>query len=203
MPRILPSASPNRNSSQANRAKANQLRIIGGQWRSRRIPIADVAGLRPTPDRVRETLFNWLQTFVGGARCLDLFAGSGALGFEALSREAAEVVFVEQDQRAFKQLEANAKTLGASQARLVHADAFAYLQCETAAFDLIFLDPPFRKELTAQALDSLSARQLIKDDAFIYLEHEAEYALDFSHWNLTVHRQTKAGQVLSFLLKKV
>jgi 16S rRNA (guanine966-N2)-methyltransferase len=203
MPRILPSASPNRNSSQANRAKANQLRIIGGQWRSRRIPIADVAGLRPTPDRVRETLFNWLQTFVGGARCLDLFAGSGALGFEALSREAAEVVFVEQDQRAFKQLEANAKTLGASQARLVHADAFAYLQRETAAFDLIFLDPPFRKELTAQALDSLSARQLIKDDAFIYLEHEAEYALDFSHWNLTVHRQTKAGQVLSFLLKKV
>jgi 16S rRNA (guanine966-N2)-methyltransferase len=203
MPRILPSASPNRNSSQANRAKANQLRIIGGQWRSRRIPIAGVAGLRPTPDRVRETLFNWLQTFVGGARCLDLFAGSGALGFEALSREAAEVVFVEQDQRAFKQLEANAKTLGASQARLVHADAFAYLQRETAAFDLIFLDPPFRKELTAQALDSLSARQLIKDDAFIYLEHEAEYALDFSHWNLTVHRQTKAGQVLSFLLKKV
>lgn len=203
MPRILPSASPNRNSSQANRAKANQLRIIGGQWRSRRIPIADVAGLRPTPDRVRETLFNWLQTFVGGARCLDLFAGSGALGFEALSREAAEVVFVEQDQRAFQQLEANAKTLGASQACLVHADAFAYLQRETAAFDLIFLDPPFRKELTAQALDRLSARQLIKDDAFIYLEHEAEYALDFSHWNLTVHRQTKAGQVLSFLLKKV
>lgn len=203
MPRILPSASPNRNSSQANKGKANQLRIIGGQWRSRRIPIADVAGLRPTPDRVRETLFNWLQTVVGGARCLDLFAGSGALGFEALSREAAEVVFVEQDQRAFKQLEANAKTLGASQARLVHADAFTYLQCETQGFDLIFLDPPFRKDLPAQALTALSAQQLIKPDAFIYLEHEAEYHLDFSHWNLTVHRQTKAGQVLSFLLKKV
>lgn len=203
MPRILPSASPNRNSSQANRAKGNQLRIIGGQWRSRRIPIADVAGLRPTPDRVRETLFNWLQTVIAGARCLDLFAGSGALGFEALSREAASVVFVEQDGRAFKQLQANALTLGASQAQLVQADAFVYLQREIAGFDIIFLDPPFHYALPEKALDKLTEQQLIKPAAFIYLEHEAEYALDFSKWDLEIHRQTKAGQVMSFLLKKV
>lgn len=203
MPRILPSASPNRNSPQANRAKAHQLRIIGGQWRSRRLPIADVVGLRPTPDRVRETLFNWLQNIVGGARCLDLFAGSGALGFEALSREAAQVILVEQDALAFKQLQANANTLGASQAQLIHADAFSYLQRETEAFDLIFLDPPFHYAWPEKALNLLVEQQLIKQDGLIYLEHEANYQLDFSHWNLTVHRQTKAGQVMSFLLKKV
>lgn len=203
MPRILPSASPNRNSSKANRAKANQLRIIGGQWRSRRIPIADVVGLRPTPDRVRETLFNWLQQSILGARCLDLFAGSGALGFEALSRAAAQVVLVEQDSRAFTQLQLNATTLGAAQAQLVHADAFSYLQCETEAFDVIFLDPPFHCALPEKALNLLIEQNLIKLDTLIYLEHEAEYQLDFSQWNLAVHRQTKAGQVMSFLLKKV
>ncbi|MFZ1568491.1 MAG: 16S rRNA (guanine(966)-N(2))-methyltransferase RsmD [Thiolinea sp.] len=203
MPRILPSASPNRNSSTANRAKANQLRIIGGQWRSRRIPIADVVGLRPTPDRVRETLFNWLQQSILGARCLDLFAGSGALGFEALSREAAQVVLVEQDSRAFTQLQLNATTLGATQAQLIHADAFSYLQRETEAFDVIFLDPPFHCALPEKVLTLLIEQNLIKPDTLIYLEHEAEYQLDFSRWNLVVHRQTKAGQVMSFLLKKV
>ncbi|TXH67567.1 MAG: 16S rRNA (guanine(966)-N(2))-methyltransferase RsmD [Thiothrix sp.] len=203
MPRILPSASLNRNSSQANRGKANQLRIIGGQWRSRRIPIADVDGLRPTPDRVREALFNWLQSVIGGARCLDLFAGSGALGFEALSREAAEVVFVEKNSNAFKQLQANVNILGASQAQLIQADAFNYLQAEATSFDVIFLDPPFRLALPEKALSQLVARQLIGSEAFIYLEHEAEYELDFAQWGLAIHRQTKAGQVMSFLLKKV
>ena len=203
MPRILPSASLNRNSSKANRVQANQLRIIGGQWRSRRLPIAAVVGLRPTPDRVRETLFNWLQPVVAGARCLDLFAGSGALGFEALSREAAEVVFVEQNLQAFKQLQANAACLGASQALLVHADAFSYLQRETQGFDVIFIDPPFRQALPEQVLTVLTAQQLIKSETLIYLEHEADYQLDLRHWNLTIHRQTKAGQVMSFLLKKV
>lgn len=203
MPRILPSARPNRNSPQANSAKANQLRIIGGQWRSRRIPIAEVAGLRPTPARVRETLFNWLQTVIGGARCLDLFAGSGALGFEALSRGAAHVVLVEQDTRAFKQLQANVVTLGATQAQLVQADAFVYLQREMEGFDVIFLDPPFRHALPEKILDKLTEQTLLKNAAFVYLEHEAEYQLDFSRWGLAVHRQTKAGQVMSFLLKKV
>lgn len=203
MPRILPSASPNRNSSQVNRVKANQLRIIGGQWRSRRLPIAEVAGLRPTPDRVRETLFNWLQSVIGGARCLDLFAGSGALGFEALSREASTVVFVEKDMRAFKQLQANVHALGASQAELIHADAFSYLEHEMASFDVIFLDPPFRLALPEKVLDKLLERQLICNETLIYLEHELEYQLDFMRWGLAVHRQTKAGQVMSFLLKKV
>lgn len=203
MPRILSSASPNRNSSQANRAKANQLRIIGGQWRSRRFPIADVAGLRPTPDRVRETLFNWLQSVIAGARCLDLFAGSGALGFEALSREAAKVVFVEKDIRAFKQLQANVHALGASQAELIHADAFSYLEREMASFDVVFLDPPFHLALPEKALDKLLERQLITHEGLIYLEHELEYQLDFTRWGLAIHRQTKAGQVMSFLLKKV
>lgn len=203
MPRILPSASPNRNSSPANRAKGSQLRIIGGQWRSRRLPIAEVEGLRPTPDRVRETLFNWLQPVINGARCLDLFAGSGALGFEALSRGATQVVMVEQNAHAFKQLQANVSTLGASQALLVYADAFAYARQETAGFDVVFLDPPFRKALVEQALTVLTDQQLINPEAFIYVEHEADQLLDFSQWNLRIHRHTKAGQVMSFLLKKV
>jgi len=125
------------------------------------------------------------------------------LGFEALSREAAEVVLVEQNVRAFKQLQANATSLGANHAHLVHANAFTYLQQETSGFDVIFLDPPFRQALAEKVLNQLTEQGLIQPDALVYLEHEAEHQLDFSHWNLTVHRQTKAGQVMSFLLKKV
>ena len=200
MPGILPSASQIRNNNQVNKGKPNQLRIIGGQWRSRRLPIADVPGLRPTPDRVRETLFNWLQMTVPGARCLDLFAGSGALGFEALSREAAQVVLVEKHPVAFRQLQANAATLKAERAVLIPADAFAYLQGETDAFDLVFLDPPFRQGLPDQVLQVLMERSLLKPGGMVYLEHEADYAPDLARWNLQVHRQAKSGQVQGLLL---
>ena len=127
--------------------KNNLLRIIGGEWRSRKLKFADVPGLRPTPDRVRETLFNWLQWHVPGARCLDLFAGSGALGLEALSRGARDVVMVEKHPAAAQALRDNLTLLGARNARLVHDDALRYLGRVTVAFDLIFLDPPFRQML--------------------------------------------------------
>lgn len=185
------------------KGSAGQLRIIGGQWRRRRLPVAVVPGLRPTPDRVRETLFNWLQFDVPGARCLDLFAGSGALGFEALSREAAQVVLVEKHATAFAQLQANMQVLKAERAELIHQDALAYLNNATEPFDLIFLDPPFRKGFVDEVMALIVANGLLKPDGMIYLEYEAEFVPDFSQWQMEVYRQTTAGQVVSVLLKRL
>ncbi len=173
------------------------------------MPVVSVPGLRPTPDRVRETLFNWLQFQVPGARCLDLFAGSGALGLEALSREAAEVVFIEQHPAAFAQLQSNLQTLTAHGAVLRHTDAFRYLQHETQPFDVIFLDPPFRQGLAEQALALVIERQLLQTDGLVYLEFEAEAALaslpsvDFARFGLQIRRETRAGQVVSLLLERM
>lgn len=180
--------------------KNNLLRIIGGEWRSRQLRFADAPGLRPTPDRVRETLFNWLQRQIPGARCLDLFAGSGALGFEALSRGAREVVLVEKHPAAAKALRDNIALLGAQNVQLVHDDALRFLQREAEGFDVIFLDPPFRKNLLEPVLDSLLAKSLLKPEGMIYLEQEFDAVIDFSRFNLTIHRETQAGQVKSLLL---
>lgn len=160
-------------------------------------------GLRPTPDRVRETLFNWLQFDVPGARCLDLFAGSGALGFEALSREAARVVLVEKHVTAFAQLKANAEVLKAERAELVNQDALIYLQSGVEPFDLIFLDPPFRKGFVDEVMALIVANGLLKSDGMIYLEYESEFVPDFSQWGMASRRETKAGQVVSVLLQLV
>ncbi len=134
------------------RGRANRVRIIGGVWRSRLIAFTPVEGLRPTPDRVRETLFNWLGQRLDGLRCLDLFAGSGALGFEAASRGAAEVVMVERDARVLSALREQADRLQASQVRIVAADALDYLASNCGRFDLILIDPPFRSGLLVPAL---------------------------------------------------
>jgi 16S rRNA (guanine966-N2)-methyltransferase len=181
--------------------KNNLLRIIGGEWRSRRLKFADVPGLRPTPDRVRETLFNWLQMTIPGARCLDLFAGSGALGLEALSRGASEVVLVEKHPAAVQALRDNLTLLNTSHAQLIHDDALRFLQRDNGTFDVIFLDPPFRKNLLEPVLTQLISQHYLKSDSFIYLERENEDKLDFAHFNLEIYRQTSAGQVQSFLLK--
>jgi 16S rRNA (guanine966-N2)-methyltransferase len=119
------------------------IRIIGGRWRSRRLPVLASEGLRPTPDRIRETVFNWLAPYIAGARCLDLFAGTGALCLEALSRGASEVVMVERSPEALRQLRANIDVLGAAGAEAVGLDAFSYLHGHPRAFDIVFLDPPF------------------------------------------------------------
>lgn len=199
--KTVPKAKRKQTASKANPDSSGQLRIIGGQWRRRRLPFASVPGLRPTPDRVRETLFNWLQMRVPGARCLDLFAGSGALGFEALSREAREVVLVEKHSAAFAQLQANVATLNAEGAELIQTDALAYLKRFPQPFDVIFLDPPFRKGLVGQVMDGIVAGKCLKSDGMIYLEYEAELELDFARWGMTVYRETAAGQVVSVLLQ--
>ena len=156
------------------RTRGNQVRIIAGQWRGRKLTFPDAAGLRPTPDRIRETLFNWLAPQLPGARCLDLFAGSGGLGFEAASRGAARVVLVERAPEAVAALHANRQRLAASATEIVAQDAADYLGGDPEPFDIIFLDPPFRDQAVLRAAVRLLAeRGWLGRDARIYLETAA------------------------------
>ncbi len=151
------------------------MRIIGGAWRGRRIAFPDLPDLRPTPDRVRETLFNWLQHPVAGARCLDLFAGSGALGLEALSRGAHELVLVEQDPTAARNLTEQIQRLQASaQASVVEMDVYNYLLRPTESFDIVFLDPPFKSDAMPGLTAVLDAGTWLKPETLIYLESPRE-----------------------------
>jgi len=173
----------------------NQLRIIGGRWRSRRLRFPDVEGLRPTPDRVRETLFNWLAPLIEGARCLDLFAGSGALGIEALSRDAAEVVFVERQPLVVRQLRRNLAQLGQASAQVIQADALVWLGGPSRPFDVVFLDPPFDANLLVPVCAALQRGGWLADGARIYLETMRDAGkLELpENWQLT--REKTAGQV--------
>lgn len=147
------------------------MRIVAGNWRSRLLQIADVPGLRPTSERIRETLFNWLAPQLHGTRCLDLCAGTGALGLEALSRGAAEVVFVEQSAVAAKTLQANIASLDASGAELRNADARQYLRGPlTKPFDIVFLDPPFAADMHDELCRLLAEKRCLASGARIYIE---------------------------------
>lgn len=151
----------------------NSVRIIGGGWRGRRIAFPDIPGLRPTPDRVRETLFNWLQSGVAGARCLDLFAGSGALGLEALSRGAKELVFVEQSVAASRALQEQLTRLGGQvRARVVEMGASRYLRSPPQPFDIVFLDPPYGRNALAEYIPMLDAGEWLQAGALVFLENE-------------------------------
>jgi 16S rRNA (guanine966-N2)-methyltransferase len=174
---------------------ANTLRIIGGEWRGRRIRFPAVEGIRPTPDRVRETLFNWLAAVVSGSRCLDLFAGSGALGLEALSRGAAAVTFVERDRAAASGLRATAELLAPDRAIVVQADAMTWLARDTTPFDIAFLDPPFDSDLLAGALDALESRGWLAADAWIYVEMPARRGPPPIPASWRLHRSGRAGEV--------
>ncbi len=185
----------------------NRLRIIGGRWRGTRLNFPAVAAIRPTPDRVRETLFNWLQQTVVGARCLDLFAGSGALGLEALSRGAISTVFVDQSIPVANYLRETLKRLNCVDGEVHSGDARAYLQRAQQqvqkAFDLVFLDPPFAAAETTSLLKelfiALEQPGRLSDAAWIYLECPADLGAPSSwaywptHWQL--HRSKQAGQV--------
>ena len=184
------------------KGSSNLLRIIGGEWRSRKLPFADVPGLRPTPDRVRETLFNWLQMQVPGARCLDLFAGSGALGFRSPVTGGGGSGDGGKASRRRQSLAREHCPVEGANVVLVNDDAFRYLRLlrSAEAFDLIFLDPPFRQNLLEPILEILFAQALLKPGGMIYLEQEVGATTDFSRFNLHVHRSTQAGQVQSLLL---
>jgi len=175
--------------------KANTVRIIGGVWRSRVLKFPDVANLRPTPDRVRETLFNWLGRNLAGAACLDLFAGSGALGFEALSRGAASVVMVETNPAALRALRENATKLGAENVTFVRGDALEFARGERSRFDVVFVDPPYRLGLQAAALGLVAG--LLAEDGRVYVESDAVIESS-GGWAIVKH--ARAGRVHFHLL---
>lgn len=173
----------------------NTVRIIGGRLRRRQITFPSLGGLRPTSDRIRETLFNWLGQELDGLVCLDLFAGSGALGFEAVSRGAARVVMVEKDKSAAHSLRQNQQSLSATEAEIHHADALGYLQHTAEQFDLILLDPPFLLDLLPVLLPL--AREKLKPGGLLYVE--AGSLPDLDGWY--VYRQGRGGAVHYLLLE--
>ncbi|MEN9597061.1 MAG: hypothetical protein RL236_1495 [Pseudomonadota bacterium] len=162
-------------------SKNGNINIIGGQWRSRKIDVIDADGLRPTPNRVRETLFNWLQSDIFNSRCLDLFAGSGALGFEAASRGAKSVIQIENNGAACAVLKTNIEKLVATQIQIIQTDALAYLRNKPVnLFDVVFIDPPFGLDLVAQSCELLEANNWLAPYAKIYIENEINLTIQLS-----------------------
>ncbi|MDR3478246.1 MAG: 16S rRNA (guanine(966)-N(2))-methyltransferase RsmD [Gammaproteobacteria bacterium] len=176
-----------------------EIRIIGGQWRGRKLKVPELPGLRPTPDRVRETLFNWLAPIMPGAYCLDLFAGSGALGIEALSRGAAEVVLVDQAKMVVDQLRQQLVTLGAKNAEVYQAKVPTQLKSPARPFDVVFLDPPFQDNLLLPTCFYLEENGFLADNATIYLEAKEAVLADQLPANWTLTKTKKAGQVVYHL----
>ena len=183
------------------RGGSRRLRIIAGKWRGRTLTFADHPAIRPTPDRVRETLFNWLQPTISGLRCLDLFAGSGALGLEALSRGAARVDFVEQDRVSAERIREHLQLLEADEGQVYRQEALSFLaQADCSDYDLIFLDPPFSQGLLERTLQGLEEKRC-NPTAQLYLEMEQglEGKILPAGWQVT--RSGKAGQVRSQLVQ--
>ena len=188
-----------------NKQTSGQVRIIAGQCRGRRINFPAVVGLRPTGDRLRETLFNWLTADLKGARCLDLFAGSGALGLEAASRGAGEVILLELNNTAARALGDNIDLLGLKSTTVVNTDALNWLQQnarDSKPFDIIFLDPPFDSTLLADTIAALTQQgALLAQDAMIYIEAPARQTLDFMPDSWRLHRHKTAGDVTCYLYR--
>jgi len=179
------------------------IRIIGGKWRGRLLPVLEQGGLRPTPDRIRETLFNWLREAVPGASCLDLFAGTGALGFEALSRGADFVLFVESQKKAAAMLTGMVQKLEAK-CEVVCKDAITWLkenEKKIAPFDLIFLDPPFDSGLLNESIALLAASAMIKPGTLVYIESPVLVKEDALPDGWQLLKQKKAGEVAYQLIR--
>ena len=175
---------------------SSELRIIGGQWRSRKLSFIPAQGLRPTTDRIRETLFNWLSPVIRDARCADLFAGSGALGLEALSRGAGHCHFVDTSAPALGQVSQHLATLGAQQHGSCHAGrAEQFLKGAHSRLDVVFIDPPFGLGLVAPVCQSLALSQLLAEDAWVYIETPKSEALPGLPNNWQLHRDKTAGDV--------
>jgi 16S rRNA (guanine966-N2)-methyltransferase len=183
-----------RSSPKAN--QQNYLRIIGGLWRGRKLGFPDVEGLRPTGDRIRETLFNWLAPEIHGTRCLDVFAGSGALGIEALSRGAAHSLMIERDSKAAAQLKLNLEILKATHGRIVNEGAVRFLQQgnQDEPYHIVFVDPPFQLNLWQAVIDALEKGNWLAEDATIYIESGRDVTFHTPiNWQL--HRDKHAGAV--------
>lgn len=181
-----------------SKAATNQVRINAGVWRSRLLKFPDVEGLRPTPERVRITVFNWLGQDLTGKTCLDLFAGTGAFGFEALSRNAKNVVMVENSKAAYQSLLQNQNLLGAQNCQILHQDAQQFLANNSQKFDIIFCDPPYNKNWLEKLLPILN--QHVSENGVVYME--AESKIEANH-NWQIIKQNKTGNVYYHLLKLV
>lgn len=178
------------------------IRIIGGQWRGRKLPVPDSPGLRPTTDRVRETLFNWLAPEIVDARCLDCFAGSGALGLEALSRYAGSATLLELDRHVAQQLQKNLTTVKSSQGKVVNTNTLTFLGQPGQPHDVVFVDPPFRKGLLDDTLRLLEQQGWLADNALIYVESEVENGNPPAPANWSLYREKVAGQVAYRLYRR-
>jgi len=201
MPRS--SSVPRASSATSSRGKPHTVRIIGGDWKRTPLPVLDLEGLRPTPDRVRETLFNWLGQRLDGLRCLDLFAGTGALGFEAASRGAARVLMVERSAKAARQLRDVRTRLAAQAVEVVEADGLRLATgLPPGSFDIVFLDPPFGEDLLPRALETTAP--LVAEQGYLYVESGEPLELGaieaLAGWSIV--RQGKAGTVLYHLLQR-
>ena len=178
---------------------ANQIRIISGQWRGRKIHFPDRPGLRPTSDRIRETLFNWLIPYIGGANCLDLFAGSGALGFEAASRGASRVVIVEKTREVYNSLEVTKNMLLADAVSVISDDALSWLKINNETFNIIFLDPPFDSDLLISASQLILKTRSLQPGGLLYIEARSNMDLSFfAGWEIV--KSSTAGRVQYALL---
>lgn len=193
-----------RKKSAPQRIKNNGfIRIISGQFRGRKLPVNDLEGLRPTTDRVKETVFNWLMQDTRGANVLDCFAGSGGLGFECLSRFAAHATLIELNKKAAEQLKNNANTLKLDNTNIINTSAIEHLTIENQddKFNLVFVDPPFRKGLAEPSCHLLEQNNWLSDEALIYVEVEKECTFDAPD-NWQVLKEKQAGQVLCRLYKR-
>lgn len=176
------------------------IRIIGGKYRGKKLTFPERPGLRPTKDFVKETLFNWLMHDIRGSTCLDAFAGSGALGFEAFSRGAAKVILLEQDQSAYASLEKHVASFNApTTITAIKTNTLDFLQQTTMQFDIVFLDPPFAENLIQSCLNILSIRPLISPGGLVYIESPTNITLDEHFWQIS--KLKKAGQVIYGLYK--
>lgn len=181
---------------------SQRIRIVAGSLRGSKIDVIDAPGLRPTPDRVRETLFNWLAPVIAGMRCLDLYAGTGALGIEALSRGAASCIFVERDPRAAAALVGCLQRLKVGNANVLQHDALSWLSSAQQQFDLVFVDPPFASNAWAPIAQKLETGGVLADSAWIYLESPATQAPAVpSSWRL--HREGRSGDVRHALYQRL
>lgn len=185
----------NRRKTSKNQLANGNIRIIAGKHRGRKLPVLDADGLRPTTDRVKETVFNWLMPYMSDSYCLDCFAGAGSLGFEAYSRGAKQVTMIELNKSAAKQLMNNVQTLKAGNINVVQSDALAFLQNTSQPYDIAFIDPPFRQGLAEKVIEQINNGWL-SDEALVYVETESENMLSNVPENWHLIKEKTAGQVV-------
>ena len=197
--RKTPNSKPQKQTSKA----MGEVRVIAGLWRGRKLPVLNAEGLRPTTDRVKETLFNWLMMDVANARCLDCFAGSGSLGIEALSRQAQAVVFLEKFANAAQQLKKNLASLKTDKGTVINTDTLAYLAQKNNdnPFDIIFIDPPFHHQFVPQILPLLQQNNWLAENALIYVETEKNHPPLPLAENWQIIKEKSAGMVTSRLIQ--